>query len=155
MELANKYYKDYDDIALYQYILDGNCSLETVKILLTKKDIVPIVDDVSIVAQNGETEIVEELLKWKDSDGKCIDPSENNNFILNMASRNGHVGVVKILLKDSRVNSGNKIPALKIAFRKYQEDVIQELLKDPKLQEYVDEKKRKLELKTIKLNKFL
>ncbi len=152
MELANIYYENHDNKALCRYIEENeDWSLETVKILLTKKDIEPIISDLSIIAQHGETEILKELLKWKDSDGNGIDPSENNNRVLTMASRNGQIESVKILLKDTRVNSNDKIQALEMAFRKHQEEVIQELLKDPNLQYYIDKKKRNLEEKLSQL----
>jgi len=33
-----------------------------------------------------------------------VDPSDNNNWAIQMASKNGHIEVVKLLLQDKRVS---------------------------------------------------
>ncbi len=46
----------------------------------------------------GIAEIVEIFLR----DGR-VNPVDDSNFVIDMASRNGHVGVIALLLQDGRV----------------------------------------------------
>ena len=79
---------------------------------------------------NGHLELVRELLK-----DSRVDPSADNNFAIQEASRYGHLEVVRELLKDSRVDpSANNNAAIRLASKNGHLEVVRELRKDSRVE---------------------
>jgi len=77
--------------------------------------------------QANRPEVVEWLIL---KEGGNIDPSINNNYSIRLASCNGHVEVVKVLLNDSRVDpAANNNQAIQMATKNGHTEVVK-LLKE-------------------------
>jgi Ankyrin repeats (3 copies) len=80
-----------------------------------------------LACQVGDTKTVKSLLTK-------VDPSDNNNKAIRLASENGHVEVVCLLLTDQRVDpSDHHNYAIRVACKKNYIDVVRLLLTDPRV----------------------
>lgn len=109
-----------NNLAFKSAVKNGHVNI--VKILLTDKRVDPSTENNFAIKQsseNGYADIVEILLKLTPNknfvDGMrfgltftdksyIINPGVSNNYPIRIASQNGHLDVVKLLLNDSRVN---------------------------------------------------
>jgi len=97
------------------------------KVLKYKKDFYKMV-------KLNYVEIVAGLIK------EGFDPSHNDNYAIQLASRNGHLEVVKLLLQDPRVDpSADDNYAIELAFRKGHLEVVKLLLQDPRVDPSADD----------------
>ena len=104
---------------------------------------IPSALDIEIITMH-DLAILEELLKYQDQDNNLI--SLDLNCVLYRCARDGDLEPFKLLLEDSRVTFNDKMGALKVAIRKYQEEIVKELIKDPRVKNaYEQELKESLE----------
>lgn len=77
--------------------------------------------------EKGDTKTVQKFL----SDRASIDPSENSNKAIGIASENGHLEIVRLLLADDRVDpSGDANYAIQMASQNGHVEVVRLLLAD-------------------------
>ena len=73
---------------------------------------------------------------FKDCINKGFDPSYNNNEPIRMASMNGNLEIVKILMSDQRVNpAGYTNGAFWLAYDEGHKDVVELLFNDERVQD--------------------
>jgi ankyrin repeat protein len=142
----------YDDEALIEACSEGH--LRVVELLLQDERVDPSNDDnhaINAASRKGHVEIVKLLLQHEQVDfedafllcctegqvGTCqvfldderVDPTMNDNHPIKEASSEGHLGIVKLLLKHPQVDPATSI---RRAARYGHPKVLQELLQDPR-----------------------
>ena len=86
------------------------------------------INDITEVSKYGLVDEVKKLIE------NGIDPSDNNNYAIKWASKNGHLEIVKLLLQDKRVDpSANNNYAIKWASKNGHTEVVKLLLEDPRV----------------------
>ncbi|KAI8842061.1 ankyrin repeat-containing domain protein [Chytridium lagenaria] len=103
---------------------------------------------IMVACRNGWENIVKLLLDWKpiirhggvvDSEDE-VDPGIGNNFPLRIAASEGHIGVVRLLLRDMRVNpSADRSYALRKASENGFDEVVEVLVRDPRVDPAADD----------------
>ena len=86
------------------------------------------IDDITEVSQYGFLDEVKRLIQ------QGVDPSDKDNLPIRLASENGYIDVVKMLLQDPRVDpSGRNNEAIRWSSENGHIEVVRELLKDPRV----------------------
>ena len=91
------------------------------------------IDNIKDVSKYGFLDEVKRLMQ------QGVDPSVENNYAIRLASDNGHLYVVRYLLKDKRVDPSHMNNyAIRFSSENGHTDVVRELLKDPRVDPSAD-----------------
>ena len=95
---------------------------------------------IRIASEYGSIEVVNYLLD-KSLMHYSVDPGAVDNYSIKMASKNGHIDVVKSLLKDDRVDpSANDNHALRLALENGHTEIVKLLKLDPRVDRKINSK---------------